>query len=407
MKRKTALAIIFGLSLGILSGCYEGSADLQDTTIDSRIEVLSDDGAIPLYDVPQENLQAKTMQTLAPAFFVDEFYIASGEVFRVYDMEAKTSYVPCYQTGCNHSDTSCPVNFGGTIMYFAEYKGKYYASTEHDAGAAYEFVCRDVSGGELQVLGRWESEMPEKAVQMFLKCISHDAAYLIVNTDYYRQNEETGVIEPQESAVEILRYDLTSGEISEVPQTVGGRIYGIWEDRFVVAWGELKADAPSYEEYISNGGNGTDYYYTYYDYTIEEYDLVAGKSRIIAEKTTATADPKMSWGQFVIYRKGNTLYVYDMEAQETKEVYSNQNLINFFILDGRAFAIVMEGDLCRVFVTDIFTGQTLEVDNQENDIMVFSPHYESDTVFCGYYKNGEYYISKEDFYNGNYEACFR
>ncbi len=296
-------------------------------------------------------------------------------------------------------------------MEFAEYKGKYYASTEQDNGAAYEFVCRDLSGGELQVLGRWESHLPEKEVRASLRVLSHGAAYIAVNKTHYVENRETGMLDAENEPTELWRFDLNTGTSSIIVENLRNtKLYGAWDNCIIFSRREIAAGAPDYlKEYLPSLAEGEENRYNdlYANYSLIKLDFNTKTEQLIASGITETADPNISWGKYVIYQQDRTLFVYDIESGEVQEVFTHEKLRNYYIMDGRAVALVIDRDICRVFMTELATGDTLELDNKGEAYMLFSAVCESNTVFRGCYQGRDHDIRKEDFYSGNYEAYFR
>ncbi len=70
----------------------------------------------------------------------------------------------------------------------------------------------------------------------------------------------------------------------------------------------------------------------------------------MSENFVWTADPHKSWGQYVVYQVGRSVYVYDMETQTVKELFTydqDRKNYNYMILDGHVIAICGTGDTCR------------------------------------------------------------
>lgn len=74
-----------------------------------------------------------------------------------YDPVTRTAYVPCYQSGCRHNDSTCSACFGN-LSALAEYRDSLYALVQQDGESAASLVSRPLSGGALRVLASWEPE---------------------------------------------------------------------------------------------------------------------------------------------------------------------------------------------------------------------------------------------------------
>ena len=127
-----------------------------------------------------------------------------------------------------------------------------------------------------------------------------------------------------------------------------------------------------------------------------------------------TADPHKSWGQYVVYQVDRSVYVYDMEAQTVKELFTynkDWKNYNYMILDGHVIAICGTGDTCRAWAIDIADESVVELDTRGGNAIAITPEYECNDYIVGLLANQtgkveEYYISKEDFYRSNYNGIF-
>ena len=133
-----------------------------------------------------------------------------------------------------------------------------------------------------------------------------------------------------------------------------------------------------------------------------------------SENYVRTVDPHRSWGQYAVYQVDRSLYVYDLEKQAAKKLFTyeqNWDFYNYMILDGHVIAICGTEDTCRAWAVDIADGSVIELDTYGENVVAFSAHYECNGYFVGllHASNNadKYYISKEDYYRSNYDAAFR
>ena len=116
-----------------------------------------------------------------------------------------------------------------------------------------------------------------------------------------------------------------------------------------------------------------------------------------------------------MYQVDRGLYVYDLEKQETKRLFTydqDWNDYNYMILDGHVIAVCGTEDVCRVWAISIEDGAVTEQDILGRDRMVYTIEYECNKYFVGLLVDSsgnadEYYISKEDYYRSNYDGAFR
>ena len=154
-----------------------------------------------------------------------------------------------------------------------------------------------------------------------------------------------------------------------------------------------------------------------YNFRLYSKNLRTGEEKTIVDVTEDfiwTADPHVSWGQYNVYQVDRSVYVYDMETQTSKKLFTHEpgwDFYNYMIQDGHVMVIGGTEDACRAWAIDVTDGSVIELDTLGGDVMPFSAHYECNGYFVGlsYDSNNgdQYYISKEDFYRSNYDGAFR
>ena len=159
-----AFSVCMAVLLASFTGCYSAQKNGPSAPASSQT-VQSDSGStteksveIRTYDIPEENVQAGTRYVPSPTtggFWMWTLFIQN--YIQAYDPVTKSTYIPCYQTGCEHSDAFCSAYFG-EISGLAEYRGNFYAMIYYNDDTASAFVTRPVSGGPLQILASWEPE---------------------------------------------------------------------------------------------------------------------------------------------------------------------------------------------------------------------------------------------------------
>ena len=132
-KRFFAFTVCMAVLLASFTGCYSAQKNGPSAPASSQT-VQSDSGSatensveIRTYDIPEENVQAGTRYVPSPTtggFWMWTLFIQ--DYIQAYDPVTKSTYIPCYQTGCEHSDAFCSAYFG-EISGLAEYRGNFYA----------------------------------------------------------------------------------------------------------------------------------------------------------------------------------------------------------------------------------------------------------------------------------------
>ena len=365
---------------------------------------------IRTYGIPEENVRANIIYVPSPS--TGGFWtcaVFNAKTIQAYDPATRTTYFPCYQAGCKHTDASCTANFGGVISGFAEYRGNFYAMIYYNDDTASAFVTRPVSGGPLQILASWEPENENEECRCGFYGLSFGKAYLTVSKETYAMKD--GQTESVKEEYSKCSLDLETGELVEYMADEDGYLpymHGVWGD--VAVFQDWYADRPDGTPVKRDGSEG-------YNFRLYSKNLRTGEEKTIVDVTENfvwTADPHVSWGQYTVYQVDRSIYVYDMERQTAKEVFTydqDWEQYNYSIMDGHVSAICGTEDTCRAWAIDIMDGSVVELDTYGENVVAFSAHYECNGYFVGllHASNNadQYYISKEDFYRSNYDGAFR
>ena len=416
MKRRfLAFMVCMAVLLASFTGCY--SAQDGPSTLSSSQTMQSNSGSaaensveIRTYVLPEENVRADSIYVPSPStggFWT--WAVFTSKTIQAYDPVTRTTYYPCYQAGCKHNDASCTANFGGVISGFAEYRGNFYAMIYYNDDTASAFVTRPVSGGPLQILASWEPENENEECRCGFYGLSFGKAYLTVSKETYAMKD--GQTESVKEEYSKCSLDLETGELVEYMADEDGYLpymHGVWGD--VAVFQDWYADRPDGTPVKRDGSEG-------YNFRLYSKNLRTGEEKTIVDVTENfvwTADPHVSWGQYTVYQVDRSIYVYDMERQTAKEVFTydqDWEQYNYSIMDGHVSAICGTEDTCRAWAIDIMDGSVVELDTYGENVVAFSAHYECNGYFVGllHASNNadQYYISKEDFYRSNYDGAFR
>ena len=415
MKRRfLAFLVCMAVLLASFTGCY--SAQDGPSTLSSSRTMQSNSGSatensveIRTYDIPEENVQAGTRYVPSPTtggFWMWTLFIQN--YIQAYDPVTKSTYIPCYQTGCEHSDAFCSAYFG-EISGLAEYRGNFYAMIYYNDDTASAFVTRPVSGGPLQILASWEPENENEECRCGFYGLSFGKAYLTVSKETYAMKD--GQTESVKEEYSKCSLDLETGELVEYMADEDGYLpymHGVWGD--VAVFQDWYADRPDGTPVKRDGSED-------YNFRLYSKNLRTGEEKTIVDVTENfiwTADPHVSWGQYTVYQVDRSVYVYDMETQTSKKLFTHDpgwDFYNYMIQDGHVMVIGGTEDTCRAWAIDIMDGSVVELDTDCEYVVAFSAHYECNGYFVGllHASNNadQYYISKEDYYRSNYDAAFR
>ena len=416
MKRRfLAFLVCMAVLLASFTGCY--SAQDGPLTLSSSQTMQSNSGSgaeepveIKTYPLPEENVRANIIYVPSPS--TGGFWtcaVFNAKTIQAYDPATKTAYFPCYQAGCKHNDASCTANFGGVISGLAEYRGNFYAMVYYNNETASAFVTRPVSGGPLQILASWEPENENEECRCGFYGLSFGKAYLTVSKETYAMKD--GQMETVDEEDSKCSLDLETGELVEYMADEDGYLpymHGVWGD--VAVFQDWYADRPDGTPVKRDGSED-------YNFRLYSKNLRTGEEKTIVDVTENfiwTADPHVSWGQYTVYQVDRSVYVYDMETQTSKKLFTHEpgwDFYNYMIQDGHVMVIGGTEDTCRAWAIDVTDGSVIELDTLGGDVMPFSAHYECNGYFVGlpYDSNNgdQYYISKKDYYRSNYDAAFR
>ena len=417
MKRRfLAFLVCMAVLLASFTGCY--SAQDGPSTLSSSQTMQSNSGSaaensveIRTYGIPEENVRANIIYVPSPS--TGGFWtcaVFNAKTIQAYDPATRTTYFPCYQAGCKHTDASCTANFGGVISGFAEYRGNFYAMIYYNDETASAFVTRPVSGGPLQILASWEPENENEECRCGFYGLSFGKAYLTVSKETYAMKD--GQTESVKEEYSKCSLDLETGELVEYMADEDGYLpymHGVWGD--VAVFQDWYADRPDGTPVKRDGSED-------YNFRLYSKNLRTGEEKTIVDVTENfiwTADPHVSWGQYTVYQVDRSVYVYDMETQTSKKLFTHDpgwDFYNYMIQDGHVMVIGGTEDTCRAWAVDIADGSVIELDTRGGNVVAFGANYECNGYFAGLKRNssGDFeqcYISKEDFYRSNYDGAFR
>ena len=151
-RRMLSLLLAAAAVIAILSGCY--AAPVSETTErgNSDTPTVGSEMSTATYPVPEENIRVfGNMAASASTGGFWQWDTFFRPYIQAYDPVTRTTYVPCYQSGCRHNDPTCNACFGD-LQSLVEYRGNYYAMVYTDDETASALVTRPLSGGPLQIL---------------------------------------------------------------------------------------------------------------------------------------------------------------------------------------------------------------------------------------------------------------
>lgn len=231
-RRMLSLLLAAAAVIAILSGCY--AAPVSETTEQGgeTSGAIVTDSKIPVttYPVSEENIRVfGNMAASASTGGFWQWDTFFRPYIQAYDPVTRTTYVPCYQSGCRHNDPTCNACFGD-LQSLVEYRGNYYAMVYTDDETASALVTRPLSGGPLQILASWKPENEDEACRCVLRYVSFGKAYVTANRETYALTED-GQLTTAAQESSLVSVDLQTGEVSTILENDDGYdLYGVWED---------------------------------------------------------------------------------------------------------------------------------------------------------------------------------
>lgn len=370
------LLVIFLCACGTSTPSDDTKTDPQQPT----------QGEVETFALPGENVSTVSATTdRAPNHSGPGFYYAGQAISYAASITDKP-VVLCSQSGCTHSDTSCAA-YVGDASQFAEYQGQWYAMVK-DADNEYTLLHMDPTTRERRALGHWKAEENEH-IQVSFHLLSHGYGYVYIGWETYDPQTRTYQTQPDEN----IRISLSTGEKQVL--AVEGDITAASENHVFTV-------DRTYDE--NQLGHNPVYA------TLREYNLTDGTCRVVSDTTDgfhATPDPNTTYGDLLIWQRGDTLLVTDVSTLEQREVCTMPNIVNYWVMDNRAFFITRDDEgICKVYHQLLTGGDPVQLYNEgQTDGMVYSIIEEGNDYFAGpYHEKSGHLCSKQDFYAERYDT---
>lgn len=371
------LLVIFLCACGTSTPSDDTKTDPQQPT----------QGEVETFALPGENVSTVSATTdRAPNHSGPGFYYAGQAISYAASITDKP-VVLCSQSGCTHSDSSC-MAYIGDARQFAEYQGQWYAIVKN-SDIEYTFLKIDPTTRERQTLGHWIVE-EQDILHVYGGRLAHGYAYVYIYQEKYNA-QEIRFLPPEEH---YERISLTTGE---------NQVLSI--DGSILAASETYVFTVD-REYDHEKNLGPDPVYA----ILREYDLTDGTYRVVSDTADGfqpTVDPNTTYGDLLIWQRGDTLLVTDVSTLEQREVCTMPNIVNYWVMDNRAFFITRDDEgICKVYHQLLTGGDPVQLYNEgQTDGMVYGIIEEGNDYFAGpYHEKSGHLCSKQDFYAERYDT---
>ena len=337
-------------------------------------------------------------------------YAVPNSVVRFIDESTgRDGMVLCSQPGCSHSDSTCSAWIGEKVDKYAEYCGKIYA-TVTNADRDTLFVEKDFVNNTSRTLASWHGTEHRSVDYTGLR-ISNNTALLYIGTTITEIVDNAPTYQLEE---EYWTVDLATGEKKQLLENEKDidklDILSFYGNDALVLYTSM--DGPlSEEEFYEQYGEDADYFLYCYSERKEElwlYDLESGEhSTVASEGFSPPMDPNFTYGAKTVYMVGNDVCIYDIVTKEQQVLLTMENVVNFWLIDNKAFVITQDGELVQFYYASLDDGVPVAFDqNNMTGLMTFSIEGETVNCFWGQTEKGRQWITKEDFYADRYDKVY-
>ncbi len=429
---KRILSVFLMISLFLLGGCKEqvtdyslevpmtteattASATEPSTAEATQLEEYREYATYPL-EGPSETAVGNL------------YYDTYSSVIRYYDTELRREVTLCSQPNCTHSDPKCIAYLGGNIGNGYRVKGDMVYVVVEDTGEGGEllFIERNMITGESRTL--WDMT-PSKGImrQNVLFSIYRNVAFLTFR-EYELQWNENGTSYEKDPTQYSYELDLATGERellvkAEIPVLEGFCFNGdqiipqaCTEDYLVVMDVEYREEVLlPVEEYLKANPEGDYGRYILENYQRESHYSINRKTGERKRLCSGVVEAAMRDRACIRDRKTafldeNTVWIFEGHTGEVTPCLEQENVVMLMCFDGRIFYNTKEiGEdstpIWHHYWYDLQTGEKKEYQIGSSS-MSFSIHGEMTDYFYGTGEDGRHFISKQDFYNENYDAAF-
>ena len=447
MMMKRILWIFLLLSLMLLCGC---DRELKDYTLETQASTQTtteattqSPSASTTQSLSESTTQAKEYReyTTYPVehpkghIVGNLYYYANSPVIRYYDTDLRRSVSLCSQPNCTHNNDNCIAYLGGLggTSYCVEGDMVYAVVNDAINGGKIQLIERNMITGENRTL--WDLTPGENMIQENL-CFSvcDDLVFLTFREYEMEWNDEGTTYWEKNTVLFSYEIDTRTGERQELLRYEIPTVRGLYfsgsaivpdlctENYLFVQEVEHNGAPPmSEEEYYKQNPTADAEVYDQYVWEawrhfeeVSHYSVdrrTGEKKRLYGNSGDAhIQDASGKREKKQLFTDGNTVCIYDGYTGQVTAYFEQENIGYMGYLDGRVIYNVWEegengDDIYNFFWYHLQTGERQPFQVGING-MVFSVQEETTDYFYGYYNGGMRFISKQDFYNENYDAAF-
>lgn len=376
------------LAVLLLCGC---SRDLADYTLNAVPTTLPTEETKDPTDETREFREYATYPVERPSDRVigNAFYYTDSRYVYYYDVDLRRRVVLCSQPNCTHSDDGCTAYLGGGERNCYQVVGDtVYALVQNDVTV--QLIAKNLVTGQRWLIWDLTPEKDETHIQYAWMSMDGNSAF--VTYEQYDSLFEDGVLKETNRQYHAYDVDLTTGERKPLlDEKILSFSYPSFSHCTVTIATEkyLLLRVPGYGYYSVNRETGM-------------------RTRICGNHEEARlTDIAVYREKSMSFVDGNTVCVYDGRTGNVTRYFQQENIGFQNLLDGRIIYNVRTGEGMEYdfFWYDLTTGEKQQFQKGIKG-MVFSVLWETEDYFVGLYEGTDHFLSKQDFYNENYDAAF-
>lgn len=406
--------LILLLSVLLLCGCTPRMSEYTLATVPTTVETTQ----APIETTqPKEYRDYATYPVEHPTDNVSGnlWYEERSLIVSAYDTDLRRKVVLCAQPSCTHNDRDCPAYLGGGIgtVYVVRGDVAYALIDDSEKSGEITFVSQNLITGQRELI--WDLT-PEKDVvrQRFQLSVDGRTAFLSfeqytmvlqeLNYSYedyrnygYAINLNTGDRELViNSEIAVLDYIQLGGDEFLVQ--------GCTEQYLLVVESVYTFLPMDLSEYLEQNPTG-DYDAYFQENPPQGHAEIVSINRVTGEKTTICDYLEamlMDMGAFrdkqMSFVRDDTMCIYDGRTGQVTEYFTNEDICMHRLADGRIFYTLEENGEYSHWYYDPNTDE-----HHERFLPIRG---ETQDCFRIYTDKGYRFITKQDWYNENYDAAF-
>lgn len=406
--------LILLVSVLLLCGCTPQISDYTLSTVPTSPETT-----VP----PTETTQAKEYREYAtypvehPTDNVsgNVWYEDNALVVSCYDTDLRRKVVLCSQPSCTHNNRDCPAFLGGGIgtVYVVRGDIAYALIDDSEKSGEITFVSQNLITGQRELI--WDLT-PEENVDRQCFQLSVDGSTAFLSFEQCTMVLQDLNYSYEDHRVYGYAIDLTTGERELVVDSeltvldyihLGGDeflVQGCTEQYLLVVENTFTFLPMTPSEYLEQ--NPTRDYDAYFQENPPQgHAEIVSINRVTGEKTTicdyleamlidigAFRDKQMS------FVRDDTMCIYDGRTGQVTEYFTKEDICMHRLADGRIFYTLEENGEYSHWYYDPNTDE-----HHEHFLYI---HGETQDCFRIYTDKGYRFITKQDWYNENYDNAF-